>query len=373
MAMQSGASDFTIKDLIPKVLIARITKAIEQSNLEKGLQALQGSLSASHDRIVFASPQMRKVLFETTRIANLDFDVLIEGETGVGKDLIAHEIHRRSRRRSKPFIPIPMKALSETLMESELFGHERGAFSGAEKAKIGKLEAAEGGTVYLPEVSSLNEEVQLKMLHFMQYKTVSKVGQDPRRKEKRLDVRIIMATNDPLEQLVDKGAMRLDFSHRIAGVKLRIPPLRERPEDIEPLANYFLEKNSSPVKHGKLTFAPEVITAFKAHEWKGNIRELENWIKNALVYVDGTVLSLEQFPHFVEYKPNPDPNQCQICISTRFHVIPSYREADRGFKQAYLKEILRRAEGRIPQAASMAGLTPQGLRKLLRSLDLGKS
>jgi two-component system response regulator HydG len=368
VAMRNGAYDFMLKNFNRNILCEKIAKALERRSLEISVQALQGSFADMHDRFVFGSDVMRKVNMELTRLANLMFDVLIAGETGVGKDLAAFEIHRRGPRSEKPFLPLAMKALSETLIESELFGHERGAFSGADKAKVGKLEAASGGTLYIPEVSSLNETVQLKLLHFMQYKTVSKVGQDPRKPEIRVDARIIMATNEPLEEVVAGGKMRKDFYHRVAGVKLNIPPLRERIEDIEPLARYFLKKFARGMDSTEFKFAPEVIAAFKSYGWPGNIRELENWIKNALAYSNNTTLTLNDFAHFPEQKPRPD--ECRVCLATRFQVLPQYKEADVEFKRAYITEILRRAENRTSQAASIAGLTPQGLRKIMKAINM---
>ena len=367
-AMRNGAHDFTTKNFNRDVLCAKIDKAMERRRLEIGYQALQGSLADLHDRFVFSSDVMKKIHFEITRLGNLNFDVLITGETGVGKDLIAFEIHRRSPRASMPFIPLAMKALSETLIESELFGHEKGAFSGADKTKVGKLEAAEGGTVYIPEVSSLNEAVQLKLLQFMQYKTISKVGQDPRKPEKRLDVRVIMATNEILEDVVKQGRMRADFYHRINGVKLTIPPLRERIDDIAPLANYFLQRHGRTMNNQQYELASEVTAAFKAYRWSGNVRELENWIKNAIAYSDDNILTLDDFPHFAEMKPEPE--QCRVCMATRFKVLPVYEDAEAEFKRAYFSDVLRRAENRTTQAAAMAGLTPQGIRKILKALQI---
>ncbi len=368
VAMRNGAYDFLLKNFNRNILFEKIEKALERRRLEIRVAALQGSFADLHNQFVFRSEVMKQVQFEVSRLAGIDFDVLLVGETGVGKDLVAYEIHRRSVRSEKPFLPVSMKALSETLIESELFGHERGAFSGAEKAKIGKLEAADGGTLYIPEISSLGESIQLKLLHFMQYKSIARVGQDPTKPEKKLNVRLIIATNEQLEDVVEKKQMRSDFYHRISGVKLTIPPLRDRIDDIEPLAYYFLKRHGKNPEGNGYELSPEVIAALKAYRWPGNVRELENWIKSALAYSTGRVLKLDDFPHFGLLKPNPD--ECMVCFATRFQVLPKYKEADLRFKRAYFTDVLRRANHRISQGASMSGLTYQGFAKILKTLGI---
>ncbi len=370
-AMQLGAYDFIPKSFDLDMLTAKIIKALERRSLEISVNALQSSQAEQYDRMIIASEAMKKVHYETTRLAGLNFDVLITGETGVGKDLIAFELHRRGPRHGSPFIPVPMRTLNETLIESELFGHEKGAFSGAEKAKVGKLEAANGGTVYIPEVSSLSETIQLKLLQFMQYKTVARVGQDPRRQPARLDVRILMATNESLEDVVEKGRMREDFYHRIAGVQLVIPPLRERTADIEPLARYFIAKYTTTAGRGECEITSDALDAMRAHKWPGNVRELENMIKNAIAYSGDCILRLRDFPKLAGTATVSDP--CGACFATRYPSIPPYRVVEASFRRAYFAEVLKRAKENIQKAAAMAGLTPQGLRKILKALDIEKN
>ncbi len=367
-AIRGGATDFISKSFDLNLLSAKLLKALERRLLEVGVEALRSTQVEGYDRMVFASEAMKKVHWEMSNLAKLDFDILLVGETGVGKDLIAFEMHRRGPRSGHPFIPVPLRSLNEALIESELFGHEKGAFSGAEKKRIGKLEAAQGGTVYIPEVSSINEAVQIKLLQFMQFKTISRVGQDARSPESKLDVRVILATNENLEELVDKGTMRADFYHRIAGVKLQIPPLRERVDDIEPLARYFLTKFSSGFGGKEFEFAPEVLSTFQTYRWPGNVRELENVIKNALAYATGSVLTLKDFPNLRPLNGDPDP--CSICLRNRGAGLEVYRVADKNFKRAYLLEQLRRGDKSVAKAAGLAGLTPQGLRRLMRVLGI---
>ncbi len=367
-AMREGAYDFTTKDFNRSILIEKITKAIEHRRLELRVEALQGSFDDLHDRLVFRSTAMKRVDFEVSRLAGLSFDVLISGETGVGKDLLAFEIHKRSPRASKPFIPLTIRAFSESLLESELFGHEKGAFTGAERAKAGKIEAANGGTLYIPEVSSLNESVQLKLLQFLQYKTCSRVGQDPSKPDMKLDVRVIMATNEPLEEVVGKGTMRKDFYHRITGVRLRVPPLRERIEDIESLAEYFLAKYSRGTNTLKHQLAPEVLQVFRTYRWHGNVRELENSIKGAIAFATNPVLALDCFPSLLESAKDSVVDQCSICLAANHPFLPDYRTAEARFRLAFFEELLKRNNNNVAKAGKAAGLTEQGFRRSIAAL-----
>ena len=367
-AMREGAYDFTTKDFNRTILIEKITKAIEHRRLELHVEALQGSFDDLHDRFVFRSPGMKKVDFEISRLAGLTFDVLLSGETGVGKDLVAFEIHKRSSRAGKPFIPLTIRAFSESLLESELFGHEKGAFTGADRAKPGKIEAANGGSIYIPEVSSLNEGVQLKLLQFLQYKTFSRVGQDPSRPEMKLDVRVIMATNESLEDVVRKGTMRKDFYHRINGVRLNVPPLRDRIEDIGPLAEYFMAKHSRGNGTMRHQLAPEVMEAFTSHRWQGNVRELENSIKGAIAYATNSVLTLDCFSSLVESARESVVEQCSLCLATKHPFLPDYKTAEARFRLAYFEELLKRNGDNFARAGKAAGLTEQGFRKSIATL-----
>jgi two-component system, repressor protein LuxO len=366
-AMRLGAYDFIPKSFNRDVLSAKIIKALERRTLEISVRALQSTFADYHDQFVFISDPMKRVHYELSRLASVGFDVLIVGETGVGKDLCAFEIHQRSPRRDQPFIPLAMRSLSESIIESELFGHEKGSFSGADKTRIGKLEAADGGTLYIPEVSSLTETAQLKLLQFLQYKTIARVGQDSRKPETRLDVRIVMATNDNLEEQVKAGKMRADFYHRISGVKLAIPPLRMRKEDILPLAEYFVTKYDPRPREARYTLSPEVIRAMESYRWPGNVRELENSIKGALVYASGQELSLTGFPVLTDRTRDDRP--CASCIATKYQQLPTYDEVATELKQGYFAELMRRVDGSIPRAAGLAGMSAQGLRKLLKSME----
>jgi DNA-binding NtrC family response regulator len=367
-AMRLGAYDIISKPVDSNVLQQKLEKALERQELEIGMQALQRTFAEHRDAMVIASDVMKSVNYEISRLAQLDFDLLLVGETGVGKDLIAFELHQRSARRNKPFIPISMRTLSDTLIESELFGHEKGAFSGADRTKIGKLEAANGGTVYIPEVSTLSEQVQLKLLQFMQYKTISRVGQDARKPETKLDVRVILASNDRLREQIAQGRMREDFYQRIAGVTLNIPPLRQRQDDIEPLARYFLKKITSAHVREAYNLDDSVLSGFKLYRWPGNVRELENCIKSAVAHASTTTLTLQDFPSIVQ-GPLLLEDLCSLCFSTKFSMM-DYKAAEEQFKRAYCHEVLKRSGNNVAKAAKVTGMTPQGFRKTLHALGI---
>lgn len=320
----------------------------------------------AQDSFIFASDALKKINFEITRLSNFDFDVLLIGETGVGKDLVAAEIYRRSNRKDKPFICVPIGTLSETLIESELFGHEKGAFSGADKTTIGKFEAANGGILYIPEISSLPEAVQLKLLYFMQYKAISRVGMDARKGEIKLDVRLIMATNENLQELVDKGRIRKDFYYRISGSKIFIPPLRERKEDIEVLANYFADLNSQNLYQLPSKFSAEAIEMFKKSEWHGNVRELSGCIRNLISLHNERTLTAEHL-QFAR------PTSFDKSYEAQDESLASYEKAETDFRRNYFQKLLESVNWKVSEAAKLAGLTPQGLRKLLNKLNISSS
>jgi DNA-binding NtrC family response regulator len=366
-AMRNGAADVIEQASEPDVLLARLAETFTSPS-QSPQPEHQGPRSDEQRAFIFVSAAMKKVNFEITRLARTDFDVLLLGETGVGKDLVASQLYLRSTRRQKPFLSVSMRTLNETLIESELFGHERGAFSGAERAKTGKFEAASGGTIFIPEISSLSEAIQLKLLYFLQYKRISRVGQDAKSSEIPLDVRLIMATNDHLPDLVERGVLREDFYHRIAGVQLQIPPLRERLDDILPLAEYFVDFYSGYPSGQRYEIDPEVKEAMLSYHWPGNVRELENSIKHAMAFSSGRVLGIHDFPRLFDPSYRLTPG---LSGSSDAHdSIQPYAEAMLEFKRSYFQKLLPRAQGNVSKAAELAKMTPQGVRRILNSFQL---
>lgn len=366
-AMRLGAYDFLSKDVQVELMKEKMFQALKQKDLKLKVSGIQDENVLTKDTFIFTSEVMKKINFEITKLANLDFDVLLTGETGVGKDMIASQIHMRGKRKDKPFLPVPIRSLSETVLESELFGHEKGAFTGADRLKIGKFESANQGIVYLPEISNLPENIQLKLLHFMQYKKITRIGQDSRKGEISLDVRLISATNDKLEDLLKHSKIREDFYYRITGITLHIPPLRERRDDIMPLANYFLNKYSAHFGKSNYSFSDETVDGFLSYDWRGNVRELSNSIKNALSYTDGSVLELKHFPNISRFRASGEVNTIGVDRNGDFM---NYKDFEIKYKTIYFKSLLEKCNGKISLAAEIAELTPQGLRKILKQLNL---
>lgn len=363
-AMKAGAYDFLTKDFNLELLSAKIDKALRHRKLELEVDALQKNISDQQNTFIFVCDEMKRLNYDITKFARMDFDVLITGETGTGKDLIASIIHNRSSRKGKPFISVSLKSLSENVIESELFGHEKGAFTGADKMKIGLFEAANGGTVYIPEISCLNESIQLKLLNFMQYKSITRVGQDRRKGDIKLDVRVLMATNEKLEDLVKTGKIREDFYYRISGIKLNVPPLRERNGDIPMMAEYFIEKYST-IFGRKYSMNEGLIEELTEFDWKGNVRELENALKGAMVYSNDGILRKEYFPNLCQPQ---DKNGEEIMSDSIFN--KEYEEALEIFRKKYFTKLWEKAGGASAAASKLSGMTQQGLRKILKKYEL---
>jgi DNA-binding NtrC family response regulator len=366
-AMRLGAYDFLSKDVHVELMKEKMHQSLRQKDLKLKVSGIQDESIMAKDAFIYASDAMKKISYEITKLANLDFDVLLTGETGVGKDMIASQIHMRGKRKDKPFLPVPIRSLSETVLESELFGHEKGSFTGADRLKIGKFESSNHGIVYLPEISNLPENIQLKLLHFMQYKKIARIGQDSRKGDISLDVRLISATNENLEDILKSGRIREDFYYRLTGITLHIPPLRERVADIVPLANYFLGKFSSHFGKSVYKFSDEALEGFVSYEWRGNVRELSNSIKNALSYTDGSVLELKHFPNILRFKSGSGMPGLSAEKDGDFL---QYRDFENKYKTLYFKSLMERCNGKVSTAADLAGLTPQGFRKILKQLNL---
>lgn len=326
-------------------------KSSKQNNNNGAQETLQ---------FLYEDKKMRNIDFEISRYANLNVPVLITGETGVGKDLAAYLLYKRSTRADRQFIRIPIKNLTESLLESELFGYEKGAFTGATETKIGKLEGADSGTVYLPEISELSKNTQLKLLEFLQYQTISRVG-GCANLDKKLNVRLIFASDENLEGLVADGKIRADFYYRIKVATIHIPPLRERKDDIVLLANYFLEKYSKQLLGKSYRFSDKTIELLKVYEWNGNVRELENSIIRAVIVSNNEVIEPDNFS---ELKTNNKHK------SNNGYKTQDYKKAELEFKEEYFKNILEHANGNISKAAQIAGISRQNFYRILKELDL---
>jgi two-component system, NtrC family, response regulator HydG len=278
-AMRLGAYDYIGKPFDEEELLLKIARALERKALVKEVQVLRAELRGQ-GRIVAASKEMREVLAKIDQVAPTEATVLIEGESGTGKELVARAIHRGSPRRDRPFIPINCSTFPDTLLESELFGYEKGAFTGADKGRKGLFEAAHTGTLFLDEIADMPSPLQGKLLRALQEGEVRRLGST---QPIRVEVRIVTATNKKIDALVAQGIIRDDLFYRLNVVRIVIPPLRERPDDIIPLAQHFLEVYKKRAKKEITGFAPDAAKALLDHPWPGNVRELENAVERGAI------------------------------------------------------------------------------------------
>ena len=311
-AMKLGAFDFITKPFPPQVLKLKVQTALDviaerrkREKLERHNEILREELEdryrpvADHDLVGDSQP-MRRVLDTIARIAAADSTVYIYGESGTGKELVARAIHRNSRRAAGPFIKVNCGALAENLLESELFGHERGSFTHAHKRKLGRFELADGGTLFLDEIGDVSPTIQLKLLRVLQEREFERVGGEDTVK---VDVRVISATNRDLRAAVEAGTIREDLFYRLHIVPITLPPLRDRPEDIPPLARHFITKLRPRTGSRATHLTDPALDLLRAYPWPGNVRELENAIEQSLVFCDGETLGPLDLPAHVRGAP----------------------------------------------------------------------
>jgi len=317
---------------------------------------------AGIDGIVTQNPRMLRQIELIRRFAGLDAPVVITGETGTGKELVAQALHALSPRAGRPFVTVDCAALPETLVESELFGHERGAFTGADRAYGGRVELAAGGTLFLDEVNSLSLVVQGKLLRFLEQAEFCRVG---RQRPIPVDVRLIGACNVPLEQLVADGRMRADFYYRLKVLQIDLPPLRERREDIPLLARHFLAQDPLARRAGLADVSEAVLAALQARAWPGNVRELRNALRRAAAFADGPLLeSLEPDAGVGVAAAAPAPSADPEAQTFRAWMAMRERE--------YLLGLMRRYHS-ITQQAAASGLPQRTLYRKTKALRLGNS
>ena len=291
-AIKSGAYDYLTKPVDPERLLITVRRAVERRALSREIRQLRAQVDGV-DEIVAVSPAMQAVVAEVARLAQSDSTVLITGESGTGKELVARALHRQSPRRGGRYVPINCGAMPETILESELFGHRKGAFTGAVADKKGLLEEAHGGVLFLDEVGEMPPPMQVRLLRFLQGGEVRRVGDTETR---RVDVRLVVATHRALEDEVAVGRVRQDFYYRINVVGIRIPPLRERPEDVAPLAAHAVRRIATRLRRPVRGLTPEALALMSAYPWPGNVRELENAIERAVNVASGELITPGDLP-----------------------------------------------------------------------------
>ena len=358
-AMKSGAADFLLKPFSLDHLMAVVHKALEVRALRDENRQLKEELGRRYqfDNIVGRSPAMREIFATVERVAPSRATVLLAGESGVGKDLIARAIHFHSPRRDRPFVKINCTAIPENLMESELFGYEKGAFTGANTTKPGKFEQADTGTVFLDEIGDVPPSIQVKLLRILQEREFERLGSN---KTRHIDVRVIAATNQDLRAALEQGTFREDLYYRLNVVPIDIIPLRERMQDIPFLAEHFLSKYVLETGKKVDTITPAAMAKLSAYHWPGNVRELENAIERGVVMCTGDQLDAADIK--LDNAPRPR-------AATGEFSLPPGMTLD-NYEQEIIREALRRADGNKSQAARSLGLTRNALRYRLAQMGL---
>jgi len=350
-AVRLGATDYVVKPGDPDgvgevALEAAIRNALERLSLTSEVQRLRTQVGQDPDGAQpcwSSGKAMQPVMTMVDRVADNDISVLLRGESGVGKEVIAREIHRRSPRRSSPFVKVNCAALPETLVESELFGHERGAFTGAESRKKGRFELANGGTIFLDEIGELSLAIQVKLLRVLQEREFERVGGT---EPVKVDVRVVTATNRDLEQALSEGNFREDLYYRLNVFPIFIPPLRERRADVLPLADHFVEKYAR--EHGKTIkrISTPAIDQLASYHWPGNVRELENTIERAVLMADGEVIHAHHLPPTL-----------QTAEATGTVLSTSLGGAVATFERSLIEDALKTTRGNRSKAARLLGST----------------
>jgi DNA-binding NtrC family response regulator len=344
-AIQLGAFDYQTKPVDQDQLVRAVKRALETRALRTEVATLRRQLGSQD-----LAPQMgpsaavRRVIEQVDAVAATDFSVLVLGETGTGKELVAQAIHRRSDRREHPFIALDCGAIPESLIESELFGHEKGAFTGADRRRRGQLELATGGTVFLDEIGNMPISLQAKLLRVLESRNIQPVGGA---RPTRIDVRFIAATNDDLQRRASEGAFRPDLFFRLAQYTVQLPPLRDRREDIAHLARRFLEEVCVELKRPVVAIAPDALALLDAHAWPGNVRELRNVIRQAALETTGTVLAKSAVQRFAGKPSARTARSASHGRSLREVANAAAREAERDL----ITETLRATAGNKAEAA----------------------
>ncbi len=357
VAMREGAYDFITKPFKRVTLLKTLERALEKQALEKENKFLRNQLAEieDHRRLIGESEGIRGVKDWINRVAPLPSTVLITGESGTGKELVAREIHNKSPRRHKRFVAINCAAIPENLFESELFGHVRGAFTGAVRDKEGLFKTADGGTLFLDEISNIPVTLQIKLLRVIEEKEILPVGSTS---PQRVDVRIIAASNRDLLAEVEAGRFREDLYFRLNVVGITIPPLRERRSDIPMLVDFFLKLHNRELGKNVQRVNPRAMSLLMSFHWKGNVRELDNVVERALILCDGEELLPEHLPVALRIDSSPD------------NTSHSLKDAVRDYEKNYILQILKQTKNDKQRAAELLGLSQSSLYRKMSELGI---
>jgi len=356
-AMRKGAYDYVTKPLDLERVQILLRRAVRTAKVEEENVKLRQELDRSHglDKILGSSPALQEVLDKVRQVADSRANVLLEGESGTGKEMVARAIHGLSSRRQGPFVAVHCAALAPQLLESELFGHEKGAFTGAVERRIGRFEQADGGTLFLDEIGEIDAATQVKLLRALGERTIERVGGN---KTIEVDVRLVAATHRNLETLVREGKFREDLFFRIRVVQIHLPPLRERPEDIPILAEHFRQEYARENERGNLSFSPAAMQTLLAHRWPGNVRELRTAIEHGVVLARGKEIEPKDLPASVLDGERPTES-----AGAKAGFLPL-----EALERQAIESALRRTGQNITEAAKLLGISRRTLhRKLAES------
>lgn len=359
-AVKKGASDFVLKPWQNEKLLATVNSAVnlssskrEVAELRTKFDTLRADIEQSYQDIIGTSPPMQKVFHTIEKVAKTDANVLITGENGTGKELVARALHRRSNRSNNTFVTVDMGALHENLFETELFGHEKGAFTDARESRVGRFEIANGGTLFLDEIGNLPLHLQPKLLSALQTHKIVRIGSN---KPIEIDIRLICATNEPLKEKVANNNFRQDLLYRINTIEIHLPPLRERNEDIDLLADHFLQQYRKKYKKKDLKLSDNALAHLRSYHWPGNIRELDHAVERAVILSDESVLVPGDF--------------LLTSADGASHEIPVDDLNLEEIEKTVIQKALDKHQGNISRAAEDLGLTRTSLYRRMEKYEL---
>lgn len=370
-ALKSGASDFLEKPVVPEKLLLVLTRIFEERQLKQEVVALRANLQQRYrfENIVGKHPRMQSIFNLIESLSSMDSSVLITGETGTGKDLVARAVHFHSLRKAGPFVAINCASLPETLLESELFGYERGAFTGAERRKQGKLEQAHRGTLFLDEIGDMPYSLQSKLLRTIQDKKIERLGGN---KLISLDFRIVAATNKDLSQELISNRFRLDLYYRINVVPIHLPPLRERSEDIPPLTEHFLAKLSANNNRQRLKLSQRAMSSLMKYSWPGNVRELENVLERAMIMSQDDLIDEISFS-FSPFQTRAAEDDQMLGFDPNLPLRAIRDEALARVEKQYFTHLLRKNKGSVGVTAAEAQVDVRTVLRKMRQYGLDKA
>ena len=357
-SIKQGITDYLQKPFEPEALLIAVEKTLRERRMLKEIRDLRKEVDQRYafGNIIGKNHKMQAIYDLIEKVAPTDTRVFITGKTGVGKELVAKAIHFNSNRKNKPFVGINCGALAENLLETELFGHEKGAFTGAIRTKRGKFEYAQGGILFLDEVGDISPGLQVKLLRVTQEKKIERVGGN---QEIDVDVRIISATNQAIKEKIDRGEFRVELYYRLNVVPILIPPLRERIDDIPLLVDHFIRIFNRKFNKNMRRVSTQVMSRLMQYDWPGNVRELENVLERAFVIAEKDIIDTIIFSHDIAASANREAPPYSVDTEIPFKVARAMVE--KRFEKAYLQEALNRYGGNVTETARMTGINPRTL------------